>query len=308
VRQGHLSIMESRLGAAWITGRTGHALIGMFDPIGTHQPQRAALRALAHHAASEGRVAAIYKCSARTAATARGIGWQAMALGPEAVVSPARFSLMGPQLSALRRKLRKAEASGVTLHLGDMHGAAERAALARLWARARNGERGFSMGRYAESYLSGQLVIEARQLGRMVAFATFHQGTQEWTLDLMRALPDAPDGAMQAIVTHAILLAQAAGVPRLSLAAAGAPPALPPLLCRWCKADETGLHRFKQMFAPVWHPLYIVAPSRTALVIAGAEVARAIQTPASLPYRRHPHHLLAENEFAPPPQAWHTGA
>lgn len=308
VGQGQLCVLDSRLGAAWVAGRTAHTLVGMLDPIGIHQPQRAALRALALQASAEGRVAAVYKCSPRTAALARNMGWQTAALGPEAMLNPLTFTLDGPQMAALRRKLRRAEAAGITLHHAQPAGAAERAAIARLWARARKGERGFSMGRYSEGYLATQLVIEARQNGRLLAFASFHQGCREWALDLMRSAPDCPDGTMQAVVTHAVLLAHAAGIPRLSLASAGLPPALPAWLCRKLKVDDSGLHRFKQMFAPVWHKRYIAAPTRTALAISAAEVARAISRPAPMANRQSAHHHLAPNEIARSTQAWQTGA
>ena len=308
VRQGHLSVLESRLGTAWVTGRTGHALIGMFDPIGTQQPERAALRALAQQAALEGRFGAIYKCSGRTAAIARSMGWHVAALGREAVLNPMTFTLDGPQMAALRRKLRRAEAAGITLHLAQPRGASERAAIARLWARARKGERGFSMGRYAEGYLAQQLVIVARQAGRLLAFASFHRSTSEWTLDLMRSAPGCPDGTMQAIVTHAVCLARAAGLTRMSLAAAGPPPALQHWLHPALRGDDAGLQRFKQMFAPVWWPLYATAPSRTALGIAAVEIARAIAAPPPVHRPHLTHHHLAANEIAEPARAWHTGA
>ncbi len=307
VHQGRLALMDSRLGGVWITGRTAHTLIGVLDPIGTDQPSRATLRALAHQAQAEARVAAIYKCTGRTAATARSLGWCVLPVAREAVLDPTAFGLNGAVHATLRRKLRRAEHAGVTISRGTAHGAAERAALARLWARARHGERGFSMGRYDEAYLAHQILYEARHDGRLLGFASFHTSAQEWTLDLMRQLPDAPDGTMHALVTHAIAMAKAAGLARLSLAAAGAPGALPRPFRRMIAADDAGLQRFKQMFAPRWQPLYLTAPGRAALTIAGAEIARAISRPA--PLRTHSaqdHH--AEYGIASAPPAWHTGA
>ena len=55
-----------------------------------------------------------------------------------------------------------------------------------------------------------------------------------------------------------------------------------PFLSRLAQVEGTGLHQFKQSFAPHWQPLYIAAPSRVALVVAGAEIARAILRPPSL--------------------------
>lgn len=307
-RQGCLALMDSRLGGGWLVGRTGHGLVGLFDPIGAQQPQRGALRALAGQATAEGRLAAIYKCNARTAAVARSMGWHLVAIGREAVLAPAQFTLDGHNMAALRRKLRRAEAAGISLRPGTPKGAAERAAIARLWAEARKGERGFSMGRYEESYLAHQLVVEAWQGGKLIAFASFHQGSREWVLDLMRSGPACPDGTMQAIVTHAVLLARAAGVAQVSLAAAGAPVGMPARLARRLQADEAGLMRFKQMFAPRWQQLYLAAPSRFALAVTGVEIARAIHFPVVLPDHRRVHNDLAQNEIAQGTRAWHTGA
>lgn len=138
--------MDSRHGEAWVIERTGHGLIGLLEPIGTDQLQSAALSTLAVQAQAENRIAAIYKCNARLAAMARGSGWDVAALGPEAMLNPMGFSLTGPQLAALQRKLRRAVAAGLTLHGGDACSAAERAAVAPLWARARKDERRFSKG------------------------------------------------------------------------------------------------------------------------------------------------------------------
>ncbi len=306
-RQGHLRLMDSRLGGAWLTGRTPHALIGLLDPIGNDQPSRAALHALARQARAEARLPALYKASARTAAIARSLGWQVLPLGAEAVLTPAIFDLNGHAHATLRRKLRRATGAGISIAKGTAAGATERAAIARLWARARKGERGFSMGRYAEDYLSHQLLLEARLDGRLVAFASFHTGSAEWTLDLMRQTPDAPDGTMHALICHAINAAAAAGIPRLSLAASMTPRPLPRALRRFAGHDDTGLARFKQMFAPHWRPLYLCAPHWPALALAGAEITRAVRSPAPLrPQSAQDHH--AEYAFATRPPAWHTGA
>jgi phosphatidylglycerol lysyltransferase len=302
VYQGHLAMLQDDAGPCWAVGRTGHCLIGLFDPVGALH-LAPALTSFAQEARRAGQVPALYKCSATTALTARRLGWHVIALAPEAVLDPTQFSLNAPAMAALRRKLRKADGAGITLQMAQPQGAAERAAIARLWARARKGERGFSMGRYDEAYLAHQLVIEARLDGTLVAFASFHQGAQEWTLDLMRQPAHSPDGTMQAIVMHAITLARAQGITRLSLASAG----VPPLARRFTKGD-TGLVQFKQMFAPRWQPLYMAAPSPAQLLLAAAEVARAIHRPTPLPNPAGAQDHLAQNEFAHGTQAWHTGA
>jgi phosphatidylglycerol lysyltransferase len=275
--------------------------------MGDHQPSRAGLRALARQAGAEARLPAVYKACPRTTAHARSLGWRVLPLGAEAMIATRLFSTQGPARAGLRRKLRRAAAAGVTIAAGQAAGAAERAAIARLWARARRGERGFSMGRYDESYLAEQAIFEARVAGRLVAFVSFHAGMREWTLDLMRHAADAPGGTMQALIAHAIADATAQGIRHVSLAASLAPRPLPGLLNRLTGQDDAGLARFKDMFGPRWQPLYLCAPSWPALALAGAEIARAVHRPPLLGHQSAQDHH-AEYAFACGRRAWHTGA
>lgn len=296
VRQGHLSLAEGPRGA-WLLGRTPHTLTALFGPIGP-----ATLQDLILQAQSESRFPAIYKASPRTAAMARRIGWHIAALGAEAVLIPQTFTPNGPAHATLRRKLRKADAVGIQINHLPPKGAAELAAIARLWQRDRR-ERGFSMGQCDAAYLATQRIYVARLAGRITAFISLHDGAQEWTLDLMQHAPDAPDGTMHALIAHAITDARARNIPRLSLAAAGAPRALPRLLRERADKSAAGLLRFKHSFAPQWQPLYLCAPSRTALLIAAAEITRAIHWPAPLLQDHH-----AQYGFAPTARPWQRKA
>jgi phosphatidylglycerol lysyltransferase len=302
VRQGHLETLFIAEGVAAIAGRTPHALVVLGDPIAPkagREAVEAALRALVARAGNEARRIAIYKCGARTAAMARGAGMRALPVAREAWIAADRFDLSAPARAGLRRKLRKASAAGVTVRQEAAPDMAELAALAAAWAGARGGERGFSMGRFEPGYVGGQRVYVARVGARAVGFATFHAeahpGAGEMTLDLMRPHPDAPEGTMHALVAQAIADAAAAGIARLSLAAVPEPGCgLPGVLGAWfdkiagifgAGAGAEGLRQFKAGFAPQWERLYILAPSLPALVVAGAEIARAVIAPAALPAR-----------------------
>jgi len=177
------------------------------------------------------------------------------------------------------------------------------AGVAARWAKAHGGERGFSMGRWCPDYVAGQRVFLARHEGRVIAFVTLHESPGEWTLDLLRSLPDCPDGTMYALLTAAIDAARAAGIPRLSLAAV-------PCAQHRRKArhpPDGGLTRFKAAFAPRWEPLYLCAPSCWALGLAAADIARAIFRPAPLASPQMAAHF-APNEIAPAAAAWHSFA
>ncbi|RYI26542.1 MAG: DUF2156 domain-containing protein, partial [Acetobacteraceae bacterium] len=167
------------------------------------------------------------------------------------------------------------------------------------------------------NYLSGQLVVVARQGGRAVGFASFHRavmsGRDVWTLDLMRPHPKAPDGTAQALILSALEAARAAGVQRLSLAAV-------PLACdgadrslvAWLGRRTTsramqGLFQFKEGFAPSWQPLYIAGPSFLALALVGREIWDRVQRPSGLGHMRARARKHEEYEIASNRNPWQRG-
>lgn len=286
LRQGDLDLLPTA-SATWLAGRCPHMLVALHDPLEA-PPRPEALRDLDAAAWAEGRWPTIYKCNARTAARARRAGWLALPISREAHLDPARFDLGQPSRAVLRRKLRKAEAAGVQITCPETLPLPEMAELSAAWAKARGGERGFSMGRFCPDYVAGQRCYLAHVGGKLVAFVTFHPGLREWVLDLMRQSEATPDGTMQALVVAALKDAAAEGIPRLSLAAApeaafsDAAPALPGALARLASAEGAGLLQFKQGFAPDWQRLYLCAPNRRLAALAAAEIARAVCHPPPL--------------------------
>ncbi len=294
LRQGDklfLPLPGSRPGGLMLA-RTGHTLAAIGDPLGAAGPAPA-IAALAAAAEAEGRLPCLYKLGARGALAARRAGWEVVPVAREAWLCPAAFRLGGPGLRQLRRKLRKAEAAGLFAHRAcHPLPITEMAEVAETWARAHGGERGLTMGRFAPDYVAAQRVYLARVEGRLVAFLTLHEGASEWSLDLMRAGGDAPDGAMHTLLAHAIAEATAEGCSRLSLAALPHPrtAALAGFLPRALRPapGAEGLAQFKGAFAPAFEPLYLAAPSRAALVLAAFDLARAIARPAPLPATADP--------------------
>lgn len=305
-------------GLGWLVGRQGHTLIALLDPRPLGVPRVIArhvidtvLRGMCRLARKEGRMFAAYKTGGRTAARARAHGLTPHRIGWEAWITPANYRLTTSSRSGLRRKLRRAEAAGVTIR----HSPAALApwpALHRLaadWVRAHGGERGFSMGRHDRAYLGHQRLYIAWHHDRPIAYVSFHTTPDEWALDLMRHGKDLPDGTMHSLVQAAIADATREGVARLSLAAVpeGAfgkgdlvtrlTAALAP------ETAATGLLRFKSCFAPHWSPLYLIAPGRLGLLLAGLSLWRAITRPP--PISRKIEQDDAEYEFASRPGPWH---
>jgi phosphatidylglycerol lysyltransferase len=215
---------------------------------------------------------------------------EVLPLAREAVVAPRDWRISAASLSGLRRKLRRAEGAGVSVagpeEAPDWPALAE---VARDWAASHGSERGFSMGRFDRRYLGHQRIYTARAGGRLLAFASFHDGTEEWVLDLMRHRTDVPDGTMYLLVATAIEDARRLGLPRLSLAAVpetafpGRMSRAGHLLARLGADGGAGLARFKSAFAPKWERRYLCLPHAALLPLAALELARAIHRPDPLP-------------------------
>ena len=298
--QGQLSLTAAGHDQAWLTGRTPHCLIGMLDPMlsdASHDSDfgchKLAIAALIDTAASESRVAVIYKCTARTAVAARHLGLALQPIAREAWLDPRAFTLATPTRAGLRRKLRHANHAGVSISTGP-HDWTQLAVIAKDWAAIHGGERGFSMGRFDASYLAGQRVYVATIGRQAIAFASFHTGKSEWTLDLMRQTSRAPDGTMHALIAQAIADAASLGLPRLSLSAVplaalcAAPKGrFASLIHRLAGGNQSGLAQFKSAFVPRWQTLYLAARHKPALALATAEIAREVHFPPPLPTSAH---------------------
>lgn len=297
----------------WLLGRTGHCLIALLDPQGACGTRAIDenLAALKHQARSESLIPVIYKASARLAARARGMGMAPRRIGWEAWLTPQTFRLAASSRAGLRRKLRRAEAAGISVQHCPLDTAPWPAlrALAEAWSFAHGGERGFSMGRFSKPYLSQQRLYIAWQGNQPIAFASFHTCPGEWTLDLMRHGTALPDGTMFTLIMAAIDDAARLGVARLSLAAVaeaamGQTDRITRLIAVLApQTAQTGLLRFKSAFAPNWSPLYLIAPNRPALALAGLSLWRAIiHPPPLMPEIERDHE---EYEFASTAAPWH---
>ncbi|RVV99485.1 DUF2156 domain-containing protein [Mesobaculum littorinae] len=301
-------ILKTERGATATTIRTRQARVLLGDP---HDPAQtdALLEAVIAVARREARIAAAYKLGPRAAARARRRGWHVLAVSQEAWITP-RDHRPGRQL---RRKLRRAAAAGV--RVGPAPTAPPWDDMGRIaadWARRTGGERGLSMGRFDPAYMARQHIFLAWWNGGLVGFLSLHRGSTERTVDLMRLSADAPDGTMHALVAAAIAQADADGIARLSLASAPLdhPAAATPIARAVVRITaHPGLRRFKSAFAPRWEARYLAAPGRLALLIAAADLARAIAAPPPLPARvPRPATSSHENDdgsaFAPKGQAW----
>ncbi|GAA6207428.1 hypothetical protein NBRC116601_07210 [Cognatishimia sp. WU-CL00825] len=281
VRQNGGAILHCTGGVCGVV-RTGQTLTTIFDPIQGHSADLA--QPLRDIARDQNRIVCKYKITARHALRARKAGWTVLHVADEAMVRPMTHKLDGSKYRQLRRKLRTAEKAGVTISIAqDALPFDDMAQVSAAWEATHGGARGLSMGQFEESYVAHQKVLLAYVNNMLVGFVTFHVTAHEWCLDLMRVLPDAPDGTMHRLVQSAIEAAATETVPCLSLAAAPAGPKEHARLEAWArkvffaKAGGAGLRQFKACFNPQWQPLYMAAPSPAQITLAALDLIRSVR-------------------------------
>ena len=282
LRQNGGSLVDCGHGICGIV-RTGQTLTALFDPVDSHAGELATpLRRIAR---AQNRIICKYKITSRQAVHARREGWAVLHIADEALICTKSHDLKGASYRQLRRKLRQAEKAGISIDAPAAHDLplTEMRRIAHAWEDAHGVARGFSMGRFEEGYVAEQKVLLACTDKGCVGFITLHRSAREWCLDLMRVLPDAPDGTMHALVNRAIELAREDDIPCLSLAAVparpeGCHPVENTIRRKFDKhANGPGLRQFKQCFAPRWQPLFMAAPGWPQLTFAACDLIRSVR-------------------------------
>jgi len=208
------------------------------------------------------------------------LGLSMLKLGEEARVFLEEFSLEGGGRKDFRRARNKLERQG---HVFEVIAAEqvpgrlpEFEQISAAWLADRHTrEKRFSLGRFNESYLSRFPAGIVRAGERIVAFANIWEGAdkEEISIDLMRHVPDAPNGLMDYLFTELMQWGKNHGYRWFNLGMA-------PLSGLDDRAAENlwsrvgtfiyrhgehfynfqGLRKYKEKFAPVWEPKYLAFP------------------------------------------------
>jgi len=283
-------------------GISGRIWLVMGDPVGPRDTWEGLIAGLETEARAAGATLAIYKAPHASHSLWQARGYHLQPLGDEAALCLADWKLDGSPRRELRRKIRSAQKAGVTLlhHPPGAHPVDEMAEVARAWHDAKGREQSFSMGHWDPAFNSRHDAVSAWRDDRMIAFATFwiSGDGSEWMLDLMRQVPDAPNGTIYAILAEAIAVARESGAASFNLC-------LAPLsgLNREDGADRAsllsrlghriydrlnhrhglqGMRRFKDVFRPDWTARYLAVPSRLALPEALLAAYRLVQSPGDV--------------------------
>jgi lysylphosphatidylglycerol synthetase-like protein (DUF2156 family) len=230
-------------------------------------------------------VPVIYQASTRTMRRLRALGWHACLVGREAVVDPVAFDINASSVANLRHTVTRSRKGGVRVAWSaqgirgfERPGLAS--ALADLDARWRRGvgpQLTFTVGRFdVDDQSEAGASVAFDRSGAPIAFVLLRPTGADggWMLDVMRRSSGSVPGAVEACLVAAIEGLAALGIRRLSLGLApladlerASGPAEERVLASAVHVmrpfyDANGLAFFKNKFAPVWEPRYLMVGHR----------------------------------------------
>ena len=294
VRMGDKSILFSDDGEAFIMfARSGRSWVALFDPVGNIASWPGLVWKFVEMARQHGGRAAFYEVGPEHLSLYADAGLYAFRLGESGKVNLTAFDLQGSRYANFRNVLRRGDKTGMTVEIVPRERTHlvldELAAVSDRWLEHNKvREKGFSLGAFTRDYVQSQLVATLRLDGKLIAFATIMTTDirEVATLDLMRMVPDAPNGAMDFLFLKLIMLFRDEGYRWFELGMAplagfrrGGATTL------WNRVGGAvfehgerfyhfrGLYGFKNKFNPEWRPRYMVVFGGINPLIALADVA-----------------------------------
>ncbi len=213
------------------------------------------------------------------------LGLTLLKLGEEARVPLSTFTMEGGSRKAMRYQHKKLQRDGYSFHILSEEEAwnhiDEFKAISDSWLKEKSTkEKGFSLGFFNKDYLKNFPFAVIQQNDQIVAFANIwtSYNKSELSLDLMRKLPDVPNGIMDFIFIELMLWGQQEGYEWFNLGMAPLSGLenheLAPLWNKMASLIYThgehfynfqGLRQYKNKFDPVWKPKYLACPGGLAL-------------------------------------------
>ncbi|WP_337913909.1 bifunctional lysylphosphatidylglycerol flippase/synthetase MprF [Cohnella zeiphila] len=227
-------------------------------------------------------------------------------LGEEAIVPLSAFTLSGKRNTNLRTVKNRFEREEFRFEvLSPPFDSALIETLGRIsaaWLKKRH-EKGFSLGWFDKPYLQlAPIATLTDGAGNIIAFATLAPGYDEGTtisVDLMRHLPDTPNGTMDMLFLSLLEWAKQNGYDRFNL---GMAPLSSVGQRQGAMREEKlarivfqyggywygfeGLRKYKQKFSPDWEPRYLAYPRGVYLPTLLLELVRLISRRPKVPAER----------------------
>jgi phosphatidylglycerol lysyltransferase len=254
--------------------------------------ERRFLNGLLQKAAELDRSLVFYQISSRWIPILHDYGYSFFKLGEEAIVELERFNIQGNKGKAMRNVLNRFRNDGYVFevlaateirpHLDELRRVSD------AWLRnKRTGEKQFSIGFFDEHYLcSFPCALVRDRAGTAVAFSNilFDRSGEEFSVDLMRFVPECPNGVMDLLFLKLFEWGKAQGFRSFNLgmaplATVGELPQarlqerLANILFQYGEHwyNFRGLRQFKEKYDPLWVQRYLAYPAfwRGPQVLAG---------------------------------------
>jgi phosphatidylglycerol lysyltransferase len=260
--------------------QSGGSLIALGEPIGDKQV--AEELAWSFHALAD-RMAlrtVFYGVGPQSLPLFLDMGLVALKLGEVARVDLTQFSLEGPARQPFRYADRKADRDGLIFEIIPAKDVPalmpELERVSDAWLAIKGGgEKRFSLGFFNPEFLSRFDVAVMKKDGDVVAFANIWRSADknEYTVDMMRYLPNISKIMMDALFAKLLMQAKAEGFHWFNLGAAPLSGLSGSRLAsRWNRFGSflykrgadlyhfDGLKAFKEKFDPIWSPHYLICP------------------------------------------------
>jgi phosphatidylglycerol lysyltransferase len=275
--------------------KAGDVGLALGDPIGPDEDVEATVAGFTKLCTRNGWGCAFYQTMPDHLAAYRAVGFEAVSIGEEAIVSLHGFDRAN-QRKSLRSNLRKLASEGYEVELlhppHDARIMRELRSVSDAWLAAAGGrELRFSLGWFDDDYIGGSDVMVLRSpTGHIEAFANVisEYCADEASIDLMRHRPSAPSGTMDALFVHLFEWARDAGFATFNLglsplAGVGSSPD-DPAVERFLQLvyvygnrfySFRGLHDYKAKFSPEWAARYLVYRNAAELPAVLSAIIRA---------------------------------
>jgi phosphatidylglycerol lysyltransferase len=277
-------------------GVEGRSWVALGDPVGEEEEQESLVWQFRDLCERQGGWPMFYQVEAKGLPLYIDLGLTLIKLGEEARVFLPDFSLEGRANKNLRHTHQRAADEGCSFEIAAAADVAallpEMKAVSDAWLATKNTrEKGFSLGRFDESYLRNFPVAATRVKGELIGFANILECAtkEELSVDLMRHRELENASVMDFMFIELMLWGKAQGHRWFNLGMAPlaglGERALAPL---WSKLGAfvfrhgenfynfQGLYHYKNKFKPVWEPRYLASPGGLALPIIAANLSTLI--------------------------------
>lgn len=274
-------------------GVRGRTWVALGDPVGPPAAAASLTRDFVERADDYGATPVFYQVHPEQLHCYADLGLTFAKFGEEARILLEGFSLAGGRYKDLRAALQRLKREHVDFRIVAPESVPailpQMRSVSDDWLAGKaGGEKGFSLGFFADDYLARQPVAVLEREGRIVAFANLLCGPtgEELSIDLMRFMHAAPRGLMDGLLIHVFLWGQEHGyrwfnlgmAPLSGVRASSASPLWSRLAGFVYRHGEPfykfqGLRAYKEKFHPVWEPRYIAYAGGKFLPTLLADVA-----------------------------------